>query len=483
MKFIKKEETHLLPEDLVKPLQELFSHCLANLAKCYGWNATTQEEYSRIIERIAGEIATAGGMRAFGSLEFADYEDAINAITAEYTANKKRSPTPGTIQKKRMIIAQLCHFVESADIGYYDVTWGSYWRAVERPVKLSSSNTTRDEVVDHLLRLPRSLPIRVEAAFAKVMHDHRLDDSGIYIGGLMMLFLGLRNGECCGVTYGDIQPLYQGCNIQVVYITEQPDVQGDLIDELKTDNSPRVLPVPSTLAGMLEERKQHIMRKWGITAEEIGDYPVVNDGKDHRKPCLRNAYAKGITKVLRQCRIDEDIVSNADDELRGLTKSKERDPTAYVLRRNFATITASVCGLCGDDLDYLMGHRLSSGRDRNEYVNEDKLAALWGKMEKRHLLDLIPNTTVALGSTPIKSKGVTSKTIYTAGRTTIDIYSQYSMDPVRVSVRKRTNYAVIGVSGTAPSMRASYRPVDNNTVERLDIARAYQRTMQRALSK
>ena len=130
-----------------------------------------------------------------------------------------------------------------------------------------------------------------------------------------------------------------------------------------------------------------------------------------------------------------------------------------------------------------MGHRLSSGRDCNEYVNEDRLIALWGKMEKRHLLDLIPNTTVALGSTPIKSKGVTSKTIYTAGRTTIDIYSQYSMDPVRVSVRKRTNYAVIGVSGTAPSMRASYRPVDNNTVERLDIARAYQRTMQRALNK
>lgn len=89
MKLIKKEETNLLSEDLVKPLQELFSHCLANLAKCYGWNATTQEEYSRIIERIAGEIADTGGMRAFGDLEFADYEDAINAITAEHIAQKR----------------------------------------------------------------------------------------------------------------------------------------------------------------------------------------------------------------------------------------------------------------------------------------------------------------------------------------------------------------------------------------------------------
>ena len=117
MKRIKKEETNLLPIDLTKPLQQLFSHCLDNLAKCYGWNATTQEEYSRIIERIAGEIADTGGMRAFGDLEFADYEDAINAITAEYTANKKRSPTPGTVQKKRMIIAQLCHYAESAAYG------------------------------------------------------------------------------------------------------------------------------------------------------------------------------------------------------------------------------------------------------------------------------------------------------------------------------------------------------------------------------
>lgn len=501
MKHIIASNTHLKSNDLDKPLCEFFHDHVEDLGKCYGWNPSTQREYKGIVKAIAGNIPK-GDTRSFQNLDFSDYENAINALSIRHNSTHKLPISPLTTQKRRIIICQLCHFVESAGLGYDDVTWGCYWKDYtytsfpkagkgSTKKKASRTRTPREMEIENKLRLPRSLPIRVEAAFANIMFKNRFDKSGICLGGLMMLFLGLRTGECCGVKYGSIQELYPGSKIHVLYVCEQLNSSGKVTSILKTHNSYRVLPIPTTLYQIIEARRKHIQDQLG-TAVDLQDFPVVNAAHAYTEYCSRNDFASTIAKALRDCKIDEGTISSAAQELhdfgsrvlRDINEEQERAPTTYVLRRNFATIMASVCRLSGDDLDYLMGHKLSSGRERYEYLDEDILEDLHQKMEKRHLLAPIHYTAISLDTSPVTQRDVTEATIFTKGKATIDIYSHYAMDSVNVAVCKPEK-AIDSSSNAASAPRISgrYMSTDRLLSGRIDISDAYKRTMQLALSR
>lgn len=126
MKHIKPEATQMKAQDLGMPLDKLFSKKLDRLAACYRWNDDTRAEYERIVERIAQVIKELKGEKSFRDLGFDDYEDGINKMIADYNDSHQLPMAEGTIRKRRMLILQLCHFAECAEIGYYDPTWGCY---------------------------------------------------------------------------------------------------------------------------------------------------------------------------------------------------------------------------------------------------------------------------------------------------------------------------------------------------------------------
>ena len=154
---------------------------------------------------------------------------------------------------------------------------------------------------------------------------------------------------------------------------------------------------------------------------------------------------------------------------------QEKEPTAYLLRRNFATCCSSICQIVDDDMNYLMGHRLQTpDSPRYEYVNEDKLLELRNKLlELRRLLSLFPNTTVKLGNEPITCRNVTSQTIYTTGKADITIFTKCPNDPAYVTVQKAPDSAETP-RNNPPQVQAIYRPEADGNVERADTTEAYQ---------
>ena len=65
--------------------------------------------------------------------------------------------------------------------------------------------------------------------------------------------------------------------------------------------------------------------------------------------------------MLRECKLNEKTFGGAADDLRNMDNDmQEKEPTAYLLRRNFATCCSGICQIVGDDMNYLMGHRLQT---------------------------------------------------------------------------------------------------------------------------
>lgn len=65
----------------------------------------------------------------------------------------------------------------------------------------------------------------------------------------------------------------------------------------------------------------------------------------------------------------------------------EKDPTTYLLRRNYAT-HLDILGFEENEIQYLMGHDIEDDMDkRNFYRNEERLIEIAKKLEMRPLVN------------------------------------------------------------------------------------------------
>lgn len=75
------------------------------------------------------------------------------------------------------------------------------------------------------------------------------------------------------------------------------------------------MPVPTELIELIERRKQHILAEWG-DAIDINDFPVVNDDTAFDEHCPYGTYTNAITRMLRECKLNEKTFGGAADDLR-----------------------------------------------------------------------------------------------------------------------------------------------------------------------
>ena len=74
----------------------------------------------------------------------------------------------------------------------------------------------------------------------------------------------------------------------------------------------------------------------------------------------------------------------------------EKDATAYLLRRNYAT-HLSILGLSVAEIQYLIGHDVEDAYEvRNEFVDDDRLHQMAEKLRKRPLLNHIEDRNETL---------------------------------------------------------------------------------------
>ena len=89
--------------------------------------------------------------------------------------------------------------------------------------------------------------------------------------------------------------------------------------------------------------------------------------------------------MLGKAKVEEDILKFIDDFLRKDDDNVEKEATAYLFRRNFATML-QILDLTQNEIEYIMGHKIESNiESRNYYSNYDKLYPIKLKMDNRPL--------------------------------------------------------------------------------------------------
>jgi integrase len=221
-----------------------------------------------------------------------------------------------------------------------------------------------------------------------------------------MLALGTRNGEACGLNYGDIKTLQQFSEDVVAWIYKStiPD-SSTLQSSGKTWNTGRIVPVPQKVARYLEERKQRLERH----LEEIGelgkvcieDLPIVCkgnmlEGKNYEQRASARAVSNAAKEIFKFIEVEGRQLAYIEAELLedsyGETVN-EKDPTAYLLRRNYAT-HLQLLGLSVSEIQYLIGHNVEDiYESRNEFVDEKRIHEMAKKLSYRPLLNELKKDT------------------------------------------------------------------------------------------
>ena len=215
---------------------------------------------------------------------------------------------------------------------------------------------------------------------------------------LLMFSLGLRDGEACGLDFGDIYelPAYNGCYVAVIKQSTIPNT-SILQSSGKTWNSGRRIPIPSKVCEFLLERKHMILdiiSQKGLDVD-IDRLPVASKGYidcDLRNFEIRlkaDQVTETAREIFKQVEISSEVLSSLEiemeEEIQRLEVT-ESNVTAYLLRRNFAT-HLKILGLDYSDIQYLLGHCIEDPYINRPDYTDSKLYILSKKMENRPLVN------------------------------------------------------------------------------------------------
>ena len=212
--------------------------------------------------------------------------------------------------------------------------------------------------------------------------------------GLMLMFLfGIRNGEACGLTFGDIKDLPNG--MKAFYI-KQTTVAGSKTVRIggKTKNAFRVIPIYPFASEILENRKTY------MSSIISSDNSAEDKSKNVEKLFIANgnnitdnlsasdlsaAGKKLFNKILGyDSESDKRIIALTEDFSSKLRDAgiDEKDPTTYLFRRNFATHLGNL-GMESRQIQYLIGHDIEEeGYQRSYFSSGDELESICSKMKK-----------------------------------------------------------------------------------------------------
>lgn len=346
----------------------------AELHAAFGWVETTKNAYKKYILMLQPYLK---GTSLLVSTVDA-YSKAIELLNRDRTKKYKEN----TLNTIRSVIKDICYFIDvyyNAD-DFQNPFWGTTWNANRETNNSIQPKETEQERLTKKLKLPKSLTMLEEFKLSRVIKDTALSNT-YAMGMAIMFYMGLRPGECAGLTYGDIRQLRVYPEVNCLYVYTQIRTTGEKTNALKTENAYRVLPIPKELNDLLAASRDQVEKNAGDPA----NYPIVtkNGALYTDECCDPNEFAKYCKKVLRNVHVKEDVVIDAAREARSDGEG-ESAATSYLLRRNFATSLLAVCCMEADEIKYLLGHAIETIYEkRRYYLNPDTLYHLWQKENLR----------------------------------------------------------------------------------------------------
>ena len=259
---------------------------------------------------------------------------------------------------------------------------------------------TKDSIEKRKRRLtkPRSLGIPGEIEIFKWIYSFDNDSiSDADLGIILMFFLGLRNNEAAGRTFGDIKEI-QGTGHHCIYVlTSTKGRTSELKVGGKTSNAFRVIPLYDFLYDYLMERRAYLIRKWKeadpsltneaiarkISVQRIASDVFSNTGVS--SPDLTKRGKEVLTEILRKCSNKDISYSDAEYDFRYKLQTigieDEDSPTTYLFRRNFATHAVNI-GLTPPQVEFLIGHEIEEqGMHRHFFNTGEELAEIAETMQ------------------------------------------------------------------------------------------------------
>ena len=355
------------------------------------WNTETRKKHDREYNNIILPAIDGHDDKSIHDYTKEDYEKVIETIREKGYEQEgvRRQYADSSIRNFENLIYYVVY--HSAVYGLCDnVLWGT---------KFVLDVPDEEEEIESRVLLKKSLSVEQEKLFScQTMSD--VDEDGAIVALLLMWSLGLRNGEACGLDYGDIKPIegHKGCYAAWIY---KSTVIGSnkLQSGGKTYNTGRIVPVPQKIIEFLNNRKariRSIVHKQQAEKINIKTLPICCDGwldddsESYMNRCSANRVSFAAHEIFESSGISPRQLAYLDMELSEgdtATVLKEKDPTAYLLRRNYAT-QMCILGLSNSQMQYLIGHDVEDAYEsRNEYVDSERIYEMYRKLQQRPLLN------------------------------------------------------------------------------------------------
>ena len=343
------------------------------------WKDTTRKKYDRDYNNVILPHIDNHNTKIISSYTKEDCEEMLRRIQEDGYDNKgvKCEYSENAINHFKYLIYSV--FFHAANAGYCDrFLWGTKFEL----------NFGRETIaVRSKTQIKRSLSIDQEKALISILMESP-KVNGKRIALLLMFALGLRDGEACGLDFGEIYelPYYSGCYVAVIKQSTIPNT-SILQSSGKTWNTGRRIPIPGRVAEFLLKRKAIIA--------EIIELPVAADCSlyDDQVEIVKRLKADDVTeeakKVFRQAGIESEVLATLEVEMEeenARLEISESNVTAYLLRRNFAT-HLKILGVDYPDIQYLLGHCIDDPYINRPDYTDSKLHQLSERMANRPLVN------------------------------------------------------------------------------------------------
>lgn len=346
--------------------------CFDEMCEDNYWRAeSTKKHYLADYERRILPYIEDHDSLTIDNYTYTHYQDILSEI------KKSEKYTEERILHLMRLISAVARMA-AKKYGYPDVLWGT---AFELPEEIDEK-----EKIQELVILKKSFSPKQEIELFLKLSDN-VQMSGERFGTYLMFAFGVRNGEAAAILFGDILESYieDGFHVVIVYKTIESK-EHRLVSSGKTKNADRIIPIPEPAYNFLMRRKQFVAEQEGKSIHDIDKYPVACVGKDYKRHCTPDQIAQSSKVVFEEIGLKPRVLSFLDYEiLRGENPIvvREKDPTSYLMRRNFATQMV-ILGMTEAEIQFLLGHDITDAYEtRNEMVNFSALKKMGEKMKLR----------------------------------------------------------------------------------------------------
>lgn len=354
------------------------------------WNDETRRKYEREYDDIILPSLENHNNKAIDEYTKSDFESAIESICQKgFTQSGIRKQYSESTIHHFQNLFYIVVFHSAAYGLCEDVLWGTTF-AIDK--------LGEDEEKEARVHQKKSLSVEQEIRLSKELLSDPYTN-GTTIALLLMWSLGLRNAEACGLNFQDIKPIENHPECFTAWIYKSTIIESNQLQSSgKTYNTGRIVPIPDRVLSLLSTRKERIKQiitdqKLDVNVEGL---PICCSGHIDRDTdlFLTRSKAADVTKaapaVFAKAGISSKQIAYLDLELSDgniASLLKEKEPTAYLLRRNFAT-QMCILGLTNAEMQYLMGHSVEDAYEsRNEFVDSERIYAMHRKLHYRSLLN------------------------------------------------------------------------------------------------